>query len=288
MVWEGVHELTSTRVAIKVLDTMDASERKRLVAEYQAMASLEHPNVVGVHALLELEGRLALVSDLVLGSDLETWLARTPPDRQRDLELFGGILRGLAAAHARGMVHRDLKPGNVLLTDSDPPVPRIADFGIVKVESNLELTSTGLILGTIRYMAPEQLRNPSAVDARADLFSAGCILFELLFRQKAFNAPNKVALMNAVRTKQHAPYPPDLDAELRDLLDALLDPDPEKRPRTAEEVLRRLGLPTETTTSTPHRAPVEVRSRLPFYAAIGGVLLLAALLLAGGLFALLS
>lgn len=286
MVWEAVHQVTSRRVAVKVLDTIEPDERRRLVVEYQAMARVTHPNVVGVHALLELEGRLALVSDLVLGSDLELFLKETPPDLELALELFGGILRGLAAAHDLGMVHRDLKPGNVLLTPTFPPVPRIADFGIVKADTEVGITTEGLILGTVRYMAPEQLKNPGGVDARADLFSAGCILFELLVHQKAFDAPNKVALMNCVRLKRHTPFPDDLDPSLRTLLDELLDPDPEKRPGSAREVLERLGLPEESDAEV-EREVVHVRSRAALYATMAGAVLLAVGLLASGLFAVL-
>lgn len=286
VVWEAVHTLTSRRVAVKVLDTLVPEERHRLAAEYQAMAQLEHPNVVGVHALLETEGRLALVSDLVLGSDLELYLQETPPDRELALELFGGILRGLGAAHDLGMVHRDLKPGNVLLTPTHPPVPRIADFGIVKVASESGLTDEGLILGTVRYMAPEQMRDPGGVDARADLFSAGCILFELLMHRKAFDAPNKVALMNCVRLKRHAPFAEDLDPAHRALLEELLDPDPDGRPDSARAVLERLGLP-ETSDATVDREVVAVRSRTALYLAMGAALLAAGALLGMGLYAVL-
>ncbi|MCA9568844.1 MAG: serine/threonine protein kinase [Myxococcales bacterium] len=288
VVWEAVHVVTSRMVAVKVLDTLDPDERKRLANEYQAMALLQHPNVVGVHALLEVEGRLALVIDLVQGPDLESYLAETPPDRELALQLFGGILRGLAAAHAQGFVHRDLKPGNVLLTSTSPPVPRIADFGIVKAESDTSITNTGLILGTVRYMAPEQLKNPSGVDARADLFSAGCILFELLTHTKAFDAPNKVALMNVVRLKRHTPFPDDLDPEHRQLLDELLDPEPENRPDTAVAVLERLGLPEEADTELPASDVVAVRSRAAFYVTIGGAILVALGIVAAGLRSLLA
>jgi serine/threonine-protein kinase len=284
MVWEVLHENTSRRMAVKILDTLDPSERQRLAAEHEAMARLQHPNVVGVHGLLEIEGRMALVTDLVEGPDLETFLADQQPDRTVALALFGGILRGLVAAHALGMVHRDLKPGNVLLTTDHPPLPRIADFGIVKAESNLAITaSNGLILGTVRYMAPEQLRNPSGVDERADLFSAGCILFELLCHRKAFDAPNKIALMNVVRLKRHAPFPDDLPDDLRTLLDELLDPDPDQRPASAIAVLERLGLPVEPPEGLSTRILVEVRSRLAFYTAILGILFLASGLIGYGM-----
>lgn len=285
VVWEAVHEVTSRRVAVKVLDTLVPEERKRLASEYQAMNQLEHPNIVGVHALLELEGRLALVSDLVQGPDLATFITEAKPDRALALELFGGILRGLVAAHAAGMVHRDLKPHNVLLTRGQPPVPRIADFGIVKLESSSSITSQGLILGTIRYMAPEQMKNPSGVDARADLFSAGCILYELLTHEKAFDAPNKVALMNVVRLKQHGPIPEDLPEDHQALLDELLDPDPAQRPASALEVLERLGLSAEVDVDLPSPDVVEVRSRFVLWAAMTGAVLLAVSLLVGGLMA---
>lgn len=243
VVWEAEEEATNALVALKILDAPDPTAAERLRREYEAQRRIDHPNVVAVLDLLEVEGRLVLVQELVSGPDLRAWMEGRTPDVAEGMRLFAGILRGLHAAHAEGVVHRDLKPSNILLDGGRRPEPRIADFGVVKVADAAPITRSGMVLGTFRYMAPEQLRDATSVDARADLFSAGCILFELLTGTRAFDGPNKVALMNAVRLKQHGPIPADLDPTIARTLDAMLEPDPDDRPASALAVLDALGLP---------------------------------------------
>lgn len=260
VVWEAVSEATGTHVALKVLDAPASGAAERLQREFAAQRSLQHDNVVAAYELLEVEGRLAIVAELVEGPDLRAWIESHRPTRERALRMFGGILRGLAAAHAAGLVHRDLKPANVLIAGGRRPVPKITDFGVVKTEQ--DVINPTLVLGTLRYMAPEQIRDPSRVDARADLFAAGCILYELLTGNRAFDAPNRVALMNAIRLKQHGPIPYDLEPRVRRVLESLLATDADDRPASAEVVLDALGLPREV------EEPIEIG---PVNAPSGGV-----------------
>jgi len=279
IVWEAERSDTGERVALKVLDTVADSAPDRLRAEFSAQVRLDHPNIVSVHEIIEFDGKLSLVAELVDGCDLREYIDRYKPDTTAAVRVFGGIMRGLAAAQDQGLVHRDLKPGNILMTAGNQSIPKISDFGIVKAENSLDLTQTGMVLGTLRYMPPEQLQNPSGVDQRADLFSAGCILFELLTHKRLFDGPNKVALMNAVRMGTHTPFPEDLDPELRSLIETLIHPDREQRPASAADVLERMGLSIDPEVELTVPIPIELApKKLPF---IWITLGFAALLIAG-------
>ncbi|MCB9677329.1 MAG: serine/threonine protein kinase [Alphaproteobacteria bacterium] len=247
VVWEAVEASSERHVALKVLDSIVDSAPARLRAEYMAQSEVDHPNVVKALDLVEVGRRLTLVSEVVDGPELGAYIREQKPDRTAALRVFGGILRGMAAAHERGLVHRDLKPSNILMTRGPRAIPKISDFGMVKTRENLELTEQGEVIGTLRYMAPEQLMNASGVDARADVFSLGCILFELLVHQRCFDAPNRVALMNVVRLGQHTPFPEGLDPELQALITRMIAADPAVRPADASAVLDLLELPSDPT-----------------------------------------
>lgn len=143
-----------------------------------------------------------------------------------------GLMDGLAAAHARGLIHRDLKPPNVLVdTSSGRPVPRITDFGIAKAiggDGDLGQTRTGAVMGTPRYMAPEQLRDASRVDARADIFSLGCVLYELATGRPPFEGDDLIELLRAISDGDYPPSDtlrPDLPARVHLALDGALEID---------------------------------------------------------------
>ncbi|MCB9674729.1 MAG: serine/threonine protein kinase [Alphaproteobacteria bacterium] len=244
-VWDVVEGSGGPHYALKVLDVHDDVARERLRAEHAVQSRFDHPNIVHVHDILEEDGVLALVSELVSGCDLRTYIDEHRPGREDALKVFAGILHGLSAAHDAGLVHRDLKPTNILMTAGSRSIPKIADFGVVKrkEEGAHKLTQQGAVLGTLRYMSPEQLMDASGVDRRADLFSAGCILFELLTHEKCFTGKHRVALVNAVRTGEHTPFPEGFDPELRDVIEWMIAAEPADRPSNAHEVLERLGLP---------------------------------------------
>ncbi len=192
-VWLVRHTALQTPYALKVLTVTHSSVAERLLREGQAQGQLDHPNVVRVHDVLEVDGHRALVMDYVEGPDLEAWMAREQPDLDLSLQVFRGICAGVAAAHARGWVHRDLKPANILMArTANGWVPKVADFGLAKAGDveGLVKTRTGLALGTPAFMAPEQIRDASTVDGRADVFALGCILYRLLTGESAFDGPD--------------------------------------------------------------------------------------------------
>ncbi|MCA9673577.1 MAG: serine/threonine protein kinase [Kofleriaceae bacterium] len=205
-----VHEAedlrTGAAVAIKLLlpalRTLEGALR-RFEREAAAGGFLQHPNLVDVTALGALpDGTLYLVMELVAGEDLGKLIARGPVPPRRALGLVRQVLGGLHHLHALGLVHRDLKPDNLMIaTGAGGEVVKILDFGLVKLMGHAEallgaekLTATGVVFGTPLYMAPEQaLGRP--VDARADLYAIGVILYELLTGQPPFRAADAHAVM---------------------------------------------------------------------------------------------
>jgi len=183
--------------ALKVLQEAESSfatarsrdrlkeQRARLRREARALAELEHPNVVGLIEVVDGE-RLAMITEFVDGPNLAEWMLSGPYEAPLLTAVFAGILDGVEAAHAGGWVHRDLKPANILLEPTVPPRARVADFGLAIFADTTRLTRSGSMLGTPSYMAPEQVREPSQVDPRADLFALGAILFEMWCNRPAF------------------------------------------------------------------------------------------------------
>ena len=191
-VYEAEHQAIGKKVAIKFVDAEFATEEqvvKRFAREARALSAIESAHIVSVFDAGTEDGRPYLVMELLRGEDLGQRLRRTRrvPIGEA-MHVIAQVLKGLARAHAAGIVHRDLKPDNVFLakTDTDPVFAKIVDFGISKIErprvttSPLALNGRGTVLGTPLYMSPEQAQCSADVDARADLYSVGAILFECL------------------------------------------------------------------------------------------------------------
>ncbi len=241
-------------VALKRLPaalTDDPDARKRFFREAQALARINDPNVVSVFDAGEDDGRPFLVMELVQGATVADELhagARFTPERAS--AIGAGTAGGLAAAHAQGVVHRDVKPSNIFLTAKDHP--KVGDFGIARVErGDMTLTMTGQAFGSPPYIAPEQATG-GQVDARADLYALGCVLYHMLAGHPPFEGDDSVAV-----TYQHvhtvAPTLEELGVgvspELSTLVASLMRKDPAARPRSADAV--RLALE-----SRPAAAPL--------------------------------
>ena len=181
----------------------DAGLRERLLREARAAASLSHPNVCHVYELAEEGSQLYLVMELLTGESLADRIAREPVPLAEALQITLGILAALEALHGRGLVHRDLKPSNVFLT---PHGVKLLDFGLARplveqLKADVTLTAPGTILGTPRYMPPEQWEGESFVPA-SDLFAVGAILFEMLARKPAFPGSTIIEIYRAVAMAQ--------------------------------------------------------------------------------------
>ena len=186
-VYKVRHNLLGTVHALKVLHQSRPSIRRRLMLEGQVQARLRHNHIVSVTDVLELEAGIGLVLEFVEGTDLETLIRRKRLSLAQIDALAEGIFRGVEAAHQAGLVHRDLKPANVLLkVEGRQLVPKVADFGLVKDESELSSTRSGVAMGTPRYMAPEQIRDAKTADQRSDVFSLGALLYAMVTGEEAF------------------------------------------------------------------------------------------------------
>ena len=209
--WRGVDQRLGRAVAIKILHAQlvrDPAYVQRFEREAQAAASVSHGNVVDVYDFGRQGDLLYIVMQYVAGEDLKRLIVRErllPPERAREIVLQ--ILAGLGAIHAAGIIHRDIKPQNVLV-GSDGQV-RVADFGIAHLDDQGQLTTAGTAFGTAAYMAPEQA-DGADIGPATDLYAVGVVLYELLTGTLPFAAPTPVAMMLAHRTE--VPEPPSMRA----------------------------------------------------------------------------
>ncbi len=193
-VWQGTDEVLRRQVAVKLLHphlAADATFVERFRQEAVAAARLAHPGIVAIYDTCSEDGAQAIVMELVVGRTLRERLDDpTPIDPWQSAGLAAQVAESLDAAHRAGLVHRDIKPANVLLS-ADGRV-KVADFGIAKALAETDLTSPGLMVGTAKYLAPEQVRG-EAVDARTDLYSLGVVLYEMLCGRPPFLADTDAA-----------------------------------------------------------------------------------------------
>lgn len=232
------HQTLGTMHALKVLHIASPTMRARFLEEGRIQARLRHPNLVPVSDVLDLHGHPGLLMDHVGGGSLADRLLEAPVTLHEGLCWAVDVVKGVGHAHKLGVTHRDLKPANVLLTrpeDGARVVARVTDFGLARVlgGQHPSLTQMGAMLGTPAYMAPEQARDPRGVDARADLFSLGVVLYEIFTGRRPFSAPSHaevLALSQAGRFVPAEQHVPALPPALATLISHCLAPDREDRP----------------------------------------------------------
>src|SRR3954469_4866355 len=238
--------LIGDEVAVKVLHAKfvnDAALVERFRREARAAAQLHHPNVVTIHDYGEARGREGfayIVMELVHGDSLRSVLRRGGRmDAARAVSLMRDVCAGVGAAHRRGIVHRDLKPDNIIVVpaDEDSPAERVkvVDFGIAKLRdmaADGTLTEAGAVVGTPFYMSPEQCKG-EPLDARADVYSLGALLHEMLAGSPPFNATSLAGIILKHVSEPPPPLPADVQASgaLRDSITRALSKDPEARQR---------------------------------------------------------
>jgi serine/threonine protein kinase len=272
------HDLKLDRiVALKFLPPgleTHEPERARFLQEARAAATLNHPNICTIHDIQEYEGQQYIVMEYVDGRTLSELV---PIKKLQDAISYGlQICEALEEAHAKGVIHRDIKTGNIMVNAKNQV--KVMDFGLAKLKGSLKITKTSSTIGTLAYMAPEQIEGEE-VDARSDIFSFGIVLYEMLTGHLPFRGEHEAAIMYSIVNEVPEPlqhYLPDAPSELMHIIDRALEKDREDRYQSIHEMLidlRRLRkdssrvlrqhLPTETAqvVTTP-RVP-DIREKFP-------------------------
>lgn len=250
-VYLGEDTRLGRRVAIKLLPLKSAGDdnaRRRLLREAQAAATLDHPNICSIHEIGEEAGTSFIVMQYIEGETLASRIRRNPLDLREALEVATQIADALAEAHSRGIIHRDIKPQNIMLTARGQA--KVLDFGLAKIIEERSTANTtaptenllsqpGMMIGTVPYMSPEQVKGES-VDARSDIFSFGVVLYELVGGVQPFTAENSASTITAILTHNPPPlarYSHDAPPELERIASKALAKDPESRYQTIKDML---------------------------------------------------
>jgi serine/threonine protein kinase len=276
-VYEGVNIQMGRVVALKVLHPRQVKKResvKRFHQEARAAGAIGHPNICEVYDLGTLDdGCPYLVMERLVGSTLSQHVKQGVLPFEPAIDIMIQVLSGLVAAHEKGIVHRDLKPDNIFLTErvGCPPVAKVLDFGVSKVvsseptqprDADLDLTRTGMVMGTPYYMSPEQASGARDLDGRVDLYACGVILYETLTGRRPFLAANyHMLLWNILRTEPPAPTElrPDLPPALESVIARAMARDRVVRYASAHEFIAalahvRANLNHYATPSAPRRS----------------------------------
>jgi serine/threonine-protein kinase len=259
--------------AMKILLPDYAAEpqlSERFSAEIRILAGLDHPNIAQLRTAFEYQNQLVMIMEFVEGATLEKRATEGPIPLNQVLDYSAQVLSALSYAHSKGVTHRDIKPGNIMITSHD--LIKLMDFGIAKSSADLErtqLTCPGTTLGSVYYMSPEQVRGDT-VDSRSDIYSFGVTLYEMLTGRRPFQAETAYALLNAHLNE--APEPPELvnpviSPELNNIVLRAMAKAPNRRFQTAEEFLTALrnlkDAGAESNATKPIPIPVPVSSARP-------------------------
>lgn len=246
VVYRAKHNQLGTEHAIKVLMVPSPSIRARLLTEGRVQATLRHQNIVSVTDVIDVGGAPGLVMELVVGPSLDQLLNQLHLSIDQVDELARGILAGVAQAHRHGLIHRDLKPANVMLQETEFGfIPKVTDFGLAKILDASEgvvgtQTRSGVAMGTPCYMAPEQVRNAKGVDKRADVFSLGAMLYEMLSAVRPFAGEDLFEIFNAITSGKYVPLRtrmPDVPERMARAVEAALQVDREARVADCDKLL---------------------------------------------------
>jgi len=254
-VWQAEDELILRQVAIKILKEeylSDPTFLERFRSEAKAAALVEHEGIANVYDYGEDTGAAYLVMELVPGESMSRLLEREKKlSEEQVLDIIAQTSRALAAAHARGLVHRDIKPGNLLITPKGKV--KITDFGIARVGDQVPLTKTGQVMGTVQYLAPEQATGKTST-AATDLYSLGVVAYEALAGKRPFRGENQMAIAMAHINEMPPALSDSIDPRVQNLVLSCLAKKPNQRPESgtslairAEALLRekRKGLPAK-------------------------------------------
>jgi serine/threonine protein kinase len=276
------HTVTKRLEAMKVLlggRSGTEEQAQRFLREIQVQARLNHPNIVSVHNAFWVDDDLVMILELVKGDSLQSLLERERIPLVASINYAFQALEALSYAHAHGVVHRDVSPANIIVTPDG--TVKLTDFGLARGPGDLRLTQTGIAVGSLYYMSPEQVKGTGTPEARSDIYSLGAVLYEVVTGRKPFESDNAFSLMLA--HVEQLPQPPievnpGIPPALNEVILTALAKDPEDRFQSAD--LFRSALEKVSLSSvTPGVRRVRVkRSRILWLAAGLGILLMAAFL----------
>jgi len=257
------------QVALKILlkGSREEEQRERFKREYEILTSIDHAGIVGIHGFgVGAGGVPYLAMELLDGETLRERVQRKgPQDPDELVPILAAVCDTLDAAHAAGVVHRDLKPDHVFLLRTRQV--KILDFGLSLAVNSKKLTATGTVIGTPRYMAPEQIASAHAADARSDVYALGVILYEALTGESPFVASDQGQLLGAIMTNRLEPLAgrrPDLPAEVDQVLRQAMAKDPDARFQSASDLAKAFAEAAGVRASLP---PVRLSTPPPVSAA---------------------
>jgi serine/threonine-protein kinase len=274
VVYKARDTVLNRDVALKFLPaglTQDEDSRKRFVREAQAAAALDHPNICAVYEIGEADGHTFIVMSCIGGASLTDRMKRGPLNIDEALDIAIQVGRGLAKAHENGIVHRDIKPGNILITEDG--LVKIVDFGLAKLGSLTKLTMVGTTMGTVSYMSPEQARGDD-IDHRSDIWALGVVLYEMFTGRTPFRGEVDAAVIYSIMNEGPEPVTeacPGAPADIEEIIGTALAKEPDERFQTIDEMVTALeavrGGESVPSVKRPSRRPAgKTRQRVAFAA----------------------
>ena len=244
VVYKAVDTRLNRFVALKFLSpelTTDPDANARFVQEAQAASALDHPNICTIHEIDETPTHeLFLTMGFYEGETLKQRIERGPLAVEEAVEIALQVTRGLSRAHESGLVHRDVKPANIMIAGDG--LVKVLDFGIAKLAGSSDLTRTGLTLGTVAYMSPEQIRG-GGVDARTDVWSTGVVIYEMLTGRRPFEGKDDLSVISHIlddSPRRIGEMRPDVPVPLQDIVSRALSKDVNQRYGSSTELLKDL------------------------------------------------
>ncbi|HUU36918.1 MAG TPA: protein kinase [Candidatus Desulfaltia sp.] len=282
IVYRAVDNKLKRTIALKFLPsewTYDLQAKERFVREAQAAAALDHPHICTVHEIDEAEGRMFISMAFVEGESLKTRIERGPLKLGEVMDIGLQVAAGLKEAHKKGIVHRDIKAANIMVTEKGQA--KIMDFGLARMSGRALLTKEGTTMGTVAYMSPEQARGED-VDHRSDIWSLGVVLYEMLSGQLPFKGEHDQTIIHSILKEQPRPIAelrPEVPKPLQELVGKALEKNRDRRYQSMDELFNDLrslseGIEPEGIRIRRRRAKLLKWKRTAVYASLGGIFIL--------------